>query len=69
MNKIIKNPIISEKSFSQASNGKYSFIAPTDLDKMEAKKKIEEIFNVNVIKINSYNVIGKTKKSRGFTGK
>lgn len=69
MNKIIKNPIISEKSFSLAANGKYSFIAPRDLDKNEAKEKIEEIFNVNVIKINSFNVKGKIKKSKGFSGK
>ena len=69
MNKIIKNPLISEKSFSLATNGKYSFIAPCDLDKNEAKKKIEDIFNVNVIKINSYTVKGKIKKTKGVSGK
>ena len=69
MNKIIKNPIISEKSFSMAAKGKYSFIAQTDLDKNEAKEKIERIFNVNVIKINSYNIRGKIKKSRGHAGR
>ena len=69
MNKIIKNPIISEKSFSLAASGKYSFIAPTNLNKSEAKKKIEEIFHVNVIKINSYKVKGKPKKSKGYASK
>lgn len=69
MNKIIKNPIISEKSFSQASDGKYSFIGPKQMDKNEARKKIEEIFNVNVTKINSNNIKGKIKKSRGYIGK
>jgi large subunit ribosomal protein L23 len=69
MNKIIKNPIISEKSFSLAANGKYSFIAPRDLDKNEAKRKVEDIFGVNVTKINSCNIKGKIKKSKGYAGK
>lgn len=69
MNKTIKNPIISEKSFHLAANGKYSFVAQSDLSKDEAKIQIEEIFQVKVTKINSCNIIGKIKKSKGHIGK
>lgn len=69
MNQIIKNPVISEKSFMLVSNGKYSFTSGKNMAKAEAKKQIEDVFNVNVVKINSQTIKGKTKISRGHFGK
>lgn len=69
MNKVIKNPHISEKSFADASVGKYCFLVSKNINKFEAKSKIEEMFSVNVIKINSSIIQGKIKSVKGKKGK
>jgi len=68
MKKIAK-PIISEKSFLLASAGKYTFAASRDYSKTQAKTAIENLYAVNVEKINSINAIGKTKVAKGKSGK
>jgi len=52
-----------------AAVGKYSFVSAKILNKIEAKNQIEKLFKVNVIKINSSNISGKLKISRGHKGK
>lgn len=67
--KKIARPIVSEKSFLLASAGKYTFAASRDYSKLQAKTAIENLYAVNVEKINVVNVDGKMKASRGKNGK
>lgn len=68
MKKIIR-PIISEKSFLLASAGKYTFRISRDCSKIQAKTAVENLYAVNVEKINTVTVSGKTEVVRGKSSK
>ena len=55
------SPIITEKSTSLSEFNKIVFKVHKGSSKSSIKKSIEKIFKVNVIKINSINLKGKTK--------
>ncbi len=65
---IIRKPIISERSmqpyFDKEGNEikKYSFVVSKDANKVEIKKAVEEIFGVEVAKVNTMHVLGKVKR-------
>ena len=61
---LIKKPVITEKSTSNAQFNKYIFEVRNDANKINIKKTIEEIYKVKVQKLNSLNV-----KSKVFKGK
>ena len=58
---IIIRPIITEQSMEDLDIKKYAFEVRKDANKSEIKKSIEEIFGVEVIKVNTVNVPGKEK--------
>ena len=61
---IILEPIMTEKSYAGFPNKVYTFkVAPT-ANKVEIKKAVEELFEVQVAKVNTVNCKGKTKSSR-----
>ncbi|TSC93921.1 MAG: large subunit ribosomal protein L23 [Candidatus Berkelbacteria bacterium Licking1014_85] len=62
-------PHISEKSSKLSGNNQYTFIVDTQYGKRETANEIEKQFKVNVEKISSISVLGKTKKTRGKIGK
>ena len=62
--KVILGPVISEKSMTEASNGKYTFKISKEAGKYDIKKAVEEKFKVNVLKITTTVVKGR----RGRTG-
>jgi large subunit ribosomal protein L23 len=66
---IIKAPIITEQSMKviEAEN-KYTFKVDKRANKIEIKKAIETIFKVNVIRVNSINVLPKAKKVGKYEG-
>jgi len=66
---IIKRPIITEKSMTQAPEKKYSFEVQKDVNKIEIKKAVEEVFGVKVQKVNTMNVLGKIKRQGVHVGK
>ena len=66
---VIVNPIVTEKSTIAAQLGKYVFEVPIKADKKEIKSVVEELFAVNVTKVNTINYDGKTKRFRGRVGK
>ena len=49
---VIIKPVISEKSMEDAQVKKYTFKVATDANKTEVKKAVEEIFGVEVAKVN-----------------
>lgn len=59
---IIIKPIITEKSYSNIAQGKYTFEVAVDSTKVEIKKAVEEIFGVKVLKVNTMNYDGKMKR-------
>ena len=58
---IIVSPNITEKSTSMSDFNKVVFKVNKKANKKFIKKSIEKIFKVNVIKINTINMKGKTK--------
>lgn len=61
--KVILGPIISEKSMSEASRGKYTFKISKEAGKKDIKKAVEEKFKVNVLKISTVVVKGKSTRT------
>ncbi len=59
---IILKPVITERSMDDAQAKKYTFKVATDADKTQIKNAVEEIFGVEVAKVNVTNVSGKIKR-------
>lgn len=59
---VIIRPIITENSMDMAADKKYAFKVAKDCNKTEVRKAIEEIFGVDVAKVNIVNVNGKKKR-------
>ena len=61
----IVSPAITEKATSLSEFNKMVFKVHKGASKKSIKKSIEKIFKVNVIKINTINLKGKTKLVKG----
>ena len=61
----IVSPVITEKATSLSEFNKMVFKVHQGASKNSIKKSIEKIFKVNVIKINTINLKGKTKLVKG----
>ena len=59
---VILKPVISERSMDMAPLKKYTFKVAVDANKTEIKQAIEEIFDVEVEKVNVMNMDGKLKR-------
>ena len=59
---VIIRPIITENTMDMAAEKKYAFKVAKDANKTEVRKAIEEIFDVDVAKVNVLNVNGKKKR-------
>ena len=59
---IILKPVITEGSMDATQEKKYTFKVAVDANKTEIKKAVEEIFGVDVKKVNVMNVNGKLKR-------
>lgn len=66
---IILRPILTEKSYDQIEEGKYSFFVDIKANKSEIKRAIEEIFDVKVEKVNTMRQQGKLKRQGMFVGR
>ncbi|WP_068169577.1 50S ribosomal protein L23 [Rothia sp. ND6WE1A] len=56
---VIIAPVVSEKSYGQFDEGKYTFLVDPSSNKLEIKQAIEEIFDVKVASVNTANRQGK----------
>ena len=61
---VIIRPVVSEKSYGLLDQGVYTFIVRPDANKTEIRYAIENIFGVNVVKVNTLNRPGKRKRNR-----
>ena len=66
---VILKPVISEESMDVALNKKYTFKVAVGANKTEVKNAVEEIFDVEVKKVNIMNVVGKKKRMGRYVGK
>lgn len=66
---VLREPHISEKvSILGDSSNQYAFKVATDATKPEIKEAVETLFKVDVAKVTTANVKGKTKRTvRGMT--
>ena len=68
---IIIRPILSEKSYADIANKKYTFEVAPEATKTMIKDAVQKIFKVKVESVNISNVYGKIKrqgKHEGLTG-
>ena len=66
---VIIKPIITEKSYMEMANGKYTFETRIDATKIDIKNAVEKIFNVKVLKVNTLRYDGKNKRVGVHAGK
>ena len=66
---IIIAPVVTEKSNNDMQEGKYTFKVNKKATKVEIAKAVEKLFGVKVLKVNTMNVGGKTKRVRYVAGK
>ena len=66
---IILKPVITEKSMDDLQTGKYTFKVAKDANKSEIKKAVEQLFNVEVAKVNTMNCNGREKRVGRYVGK
>lgn len=59
---VVLKPIISEQSTEHVDLKKYVFEVAPDSNKIEIKNAVEEIFDVEVVKVTTMNIKGKTKR-------
>lgn len=67
---IIIKPLLTEKSYMDIANKKYTFVVAKEANKAEIKKAIEAVFGVSVKKVNTANQRGKLKRqglNKGYT--
>lgn len=66
---IIKGPVLTEKSYDQIPQKKYTFSVDVDAHKTEIKAAIEQIFGVKVDKVNTTRKMGKMKRQGRTQGR
>lgn len=59
---VIKQAVLSEKTYRQMEDGKYTFLVDRYADKKAIAKAIENQFSVKVTKVNVLTKASKTKK-------
>ncbi len=58
---ILISPLVTEKISALNEKGKYGFIVASSANKVEIAKAVEKMYAVNVSKVNTINVLGKSK--------
>ena len=66
---IIVKPILTEKSYAGIQNKVYTFKVAPGVNKVQIRKAVEEIFNVQVEKVNTVKVKGKEKSQNTRQGR
>ena len=65
-NQILLAPVVSEKSYSQIADRKYTFKVHKDAHKTQVRQAVEQLFDVRVATVNIVKVQPKPKR-RGVT--
>ena len=65
---VVLAPIVSEKSYHGSVYGKYTFKVHPDAHRTQVRHAIEELFEVDVVKVNIVKVQPKPKRRGMFKG-
>ena len=65
-NEVLLAPVVSEKSYGQIGQHKYTFRVHKDAHKTQIRQAVEELFEVKVVDVNILKVQPKPKR-RGLT--
>jgi large subunit ribosomal protein L23 len=65
---VILAPVVSEKSYQQTPDGKYTFKVHQDAHKTQVRQAVEELFDVKVVRVNIVKVQAKPKRRGLFKG-
>lgn len=66
---IIIEPVLSEKSYGGIANKRYTFKVAKNANKTQIKDAVEQIFGVEVAKVNTSNYDGKVKRMGRYEGR
>ncbi len=66
---VIIKPILTEKSYAGIANKVYTFKVANNVNKVQIRKAVEELFNVQVEKVNTIKVKGKEKSQNTKQGR
>jgi len=66
---ILLKPVISEKSYRLADEGKYTFLVAPEANKTQIRQAVEAVFTVRVTGVNTANRPGKRRRTRFGWGK
>lgn len=59
---IILRPLVTERATKLMEENKYAFVVHKKANKIEIKKAVEKLFNVNVQSVNTMNMKGKFRR-------
>ena len=65
MPRIIKKPVLTEKSLQDAAKGKYTFVVETGSNKKAIASEVKKAFNVDVLDVKTRILKGKRRRVRG----
>ena len=66
---VILKPVLTENSYDDISNKKYTFLVDIRANKAQIRRAVEEIFNVKVSRVNTLRQIGKLKRQGYHIGR
>lgn len=66
---ILKRPVITERATARMEEGKYTFEVDPAATKIDIKNAVEEIFKVEVTRVATLRVPGKTKRVGRYVGR
>ena len=65
---ILLRPVVSEKSYHQITENRYTFRVHPDAHKTQVRQAVEELFDVKVERVNVVKVQAKPKRRGMFQG-
>ena len=65
---VLLRPVISEKSYEQITQNKYTFKVHQDAHKTQVRQAVEQLFGVKVLSVNIVKVKAKPKRRGTFNG-
>jgi large subunit ribosomal protein L23 len=68
-NEVLLAPVVSEKSYSLITDRKYTFKVHGDAHKTQVRQAVEQLFSVEVAKVNIVKVQSKPKRRGLFRGR
>ena len=66
---VILKPVLSEKAVSGIDGGRYTFFVHPKANRVQIKKAVQEVFNVDVLKVNLINQRGKVRRMGRLVGR